>query len=109
MLVERGAALGTMLRREPLERIRKTSISDIVTAADHAAAEEEIVAALTALRPDDGILGEEGAARESRNGRQWIIDPIDGTTTMPTRSATGAVQCGCGTTMVACSARFDAS
>ena len=78
LLVERGAALGTMLRREPLERIRKTSISDIVTAADHAA-EEEIVAALTALRPDDGILGEEGAARESRNGRQWIIDPIDGT------------------------------
>jgi fructose-1,6-bisphosphatase/inositol monophosphatase family enzyme len=24
-------------------------------------------------------LGEEGAARESSNGRRWIIDPIDGT------------------------------
>jgi fructose-1,6-bisphosphatase/inositol monophosphatase family enzyme len=29
--------------------------------------------------PDDGVLGEEGAARESRTGRRWIIDPIDGT------------------------------
>ena len=29
--------------------------------------------------PQDGILGEEGANRESRNGRKWIIDPIDGT------------------------------
>lgn len=29
--------------------------------------------------PDDGILGEEGASKPSRNGRLWIIDPIDGT------------------------------
>jgi histidinol-phosphatase len=29
--------------------------------------------------PDDGILGEEGSRKESRNGRRWIIDPIDGT------------------------------
>ena len=29
--------------------------------------------------PDDGILGEEGARAESRSGRRWIIDPIDGT------------------------------
>jgi fructose-1,6-bisphosphatase/inositol monophosphatase family enzyme len=29
--------------------------------------------------PDDGILGEEGVRKESRNGRRWIIDPIDGT------------------------------
>lgn len=29
--------------------------------------------------PDDGILGEEGSRKESKNGRQWIIDPIDGT------------------------------
>jgi histidinol-phosphatase len=29
--------------------------------------------------PDDGILGEEGARCESRSGRRWIIDPIDGT------------------------------
>lgn len=29
--------------------------------------------------PDDGLLGEEGALEESRSGRLWIIDPIDGT------------------------------
>jgi len=29
--------------------------------------------------PEDGLMGEEGAAVESRNGRRWIIDPIDGT------------------------------
>jgi fructose-1,6-bisphosphatase/inositol monophosphatase family enzyme len=29
--------------------------------------------------PEDGVLGEEGASRESQNGRRWIIDPIDGT------------------------------
>ena len=36
---------------------------------------EELLAAF----PDDGLLGEEGATRESTNGRKWIIDPIDGT------------------------------
>ena len=29
--------------------------------------------------PDDGLLGEEGARRPARSGRQWIVDPIDGT------------------------------
>lgn len=29
--------------------------------------------------PEDGLLGEEGANKESRNGRRWILDPIDGT------------------------------
>jgi len=29
--------------------------------------------------PEDGLLGEEGASAESRSGRRWIIDPIDGT------------------------------
>ena len=29
--------------------------------------------------PQDAILGEEEAARVGRSGRQWIIDPIDGT------------------------------
>src|SRR5262245_59340699 len=26
-----------------------------------------------------GLLGEGGSAKPSRNGRRWIIDPIDGT------------------------------
>jgi histidinol phosphatase-like enzyme (inositol monophosphatase family) len=29
--------------------------------------------------PDDGLLGEEGAAKTGASGRRWIIDPIDGT------------------------------
>src|SRR5260370_22264655 len=49
-----------------------------VTAADKAC-EAVIAATLQAVFPDDGLLGEEGAAAESRNGRRWIIDPIDGT------------------------------
>ncbi len=50
---------------------------DPVTEIDHAS-EQAIVGLLTEHRPDDGILGEEGSARES-NGRRWIIDPLDGT------------------------------
>lgn len=49
-----------------------------VTRADRAC-EKLIVEELQRAFPDDGLLGEEGAARESANGRKWIIDPIDGT------------------------------
>jgi myo-inositol-1(or 4)-monophosphatase len=31
------------------------------------------------LRPDDGIVGEEGASRDGTSGITWHIDPIDGT------------------------------
>jgi myo-inositol-1(or 4)-monophosphatase len=50
---------------------------DPVTEIDHAS-ENAIVALLTANRPDDGLLGEEGSSRAS-TGRRWIIDPLDGT------------------------------
>ena len=49
-----------------------------VTAADKAC-EKLIVHEIQKEFPGDGILGEEGAALESTNGRRWIIDPIDGT------------------------------
>jgi histidinol-phosphatase len=49
-----------------------------VTIADRAC-EKAIVAEILAAFPDDGLLGEEGASKESRNGRKWIIDPVDGT------------------------------
>jgi histidinol-phosphatase len=29
--------------------------------------------------PEDGILGEEGARKQSASGRTWTLDPIDGT------------------------------
>ncbi len=49
-----------------------------VTAADRAS-EQLIFREVESEFPADGVLGEEGAKRESSNGRRWIIDPIDGT------------------------------
>ena len=66
------------LDAEGLQAQHKTSISDVVTAADHAA-EELVESTLRRLRPDDGIVGEEGAEAPSRSGRTWVIDPVDGT------------------------------
>jgi histidinol phosphatase-like enzyme (inositol monophosphatase family) len=49
-----------------------------VTVADREC-ERLIVETLDRQFPADGLLGEEGANKPSRNGRRWIIDPIDGT------------------------------
>lgn len=49
-----------------------------VTNADKAC-EKLFVSLIEEAFPNDGILGEEGAAREGTSGRRWIIDPIDGT------------------------------
>jgi histidinol-phosphatase len=49
-----------------------------VTIADREC-EKLLVSEILTAFPDDGILGEEGSRRESRNGRKWILDPIDGT------------------------------
>ncbi|HEY5980554.1 MAG TPA: inositol monophosphatase family protein [Microlunatus sp.] len=79
-LVTEAGALAARMLADGLDTHYKTSVSDVVSAADHAA-EELVVARLTALRPDDGLVGEEGAARSS-NGpseRTWFIDPVDGT------------------------------
>jgi myo-inositol-1(or 4)-monophosphatase len=51
----------------------------MVTDAD-TACERLIVAGIAAERPDDGVVGEEGANRPARSGVRWVIDPIDGTT-----------------------------
>jgi histidinol phosphatase-like enzyme (inositol monophosphatase family) len=49
-----------------------------VTRADREC-EQFIARELERAFPEDGLLGEEGAQKPSRNGRRWIIDPIDGT------------------------------
>ncbi len=49
-----------------------------VTDADRAC-EKLILEHIGREFPEDGVLGEEGANRPSRNGRKWIVDPIDGT------------------------------
>jgi myo-inositol-1(or 4)-monophosphatase len=56
----------------------KSSPVDVVTAVD-TATEELIVRRLLEARPDDGVLGEEGASREGTSGVRWVVDPIDGT------------------------------
>ncbi|MHA6262807.1 histidinol-phosphatase [Arenibacterium sp. CAU 1754] len=51
---------------------------DPVTEADRAA--ETAMRDILALhRPDDGIWGEEFGKHEGPSGRQWVLDPIDGT------------------------------
>ncbi|EUA36995.1 histidinol-phosphatase [Mycobacterium avium subsp. avium 2285 (R)] len=49
-----------------------------VTDADRAA-EAELRAVLARQRPHDSIVGEEFGGDTAFTGRQWIIDPIDGT------------------------------
>lgn len=77
-LVREAGRLAAELREEGLRVEHKSSRSDLVTAADRAA-ERLIADHLEMQRPDDGLLGEEGAARTGRSGRTWIIDPVDGT------------------------------
>ncbi len=56
----------------------KTSPIDVVTEMD-IAAEKLITGFLTEHRPQDGILGEEGASKAGTSGVRWVIDPLDGT------------------------------
>ena len=78
-LVRQAGQLADRMRRNGVSVERKTSVSDIVTAADHAA-EELVVARLRAERPEDGLVGEEGANfRGEHSARTWLIDPVDGT------------------------------
>ncbi len=49
-----------------------------VTDAD-TATEDALRAVLGHERPDDALLGEERGGEVSRNGRGWVLDPIDGT------------------------------
>lgn len=63
---------------QPPAHDTKSSATDPVTDFDRAA-EAHIVAELRRLRPDDAIIGEEGAADSGTSGIAWHIDPIDGT------------------------------
>lgn len=51
----------------------RTYVTDADTAVEHA-----LRARITAERPGDGFFGEE-SGRVDQGARQWIIDPIDGT------------------------------
>ncbi len=56
----------------------KSSATDPVSDADRAA-ERMLVELITAERPDDAMIGEEGTDRTGSSGYTWVVDPLDGT------------------------------
>jgi histidinol phosphatase-like enzyme (inositol monophosphatase family) len=71
-----GAAIRPYFRAE--HGVEAKEDHSPVTLADRAA-EEAMRKLLIAERPMDGIIGEEFGVREGTSGRQWVLDPIDGT------------------------------
>src|SRR4051794_30385502 len=84
----RGAGKIILDHYGKVERLTKTHVaasSEAVTEADRAS-QRFIVAGLRKRYADDGIVGEESETGESitfesqnPRGRNWVIDPIDGT------------------------------
>ncbi|MGX6602540.1 inositol monophosphatase family protein [Micromonosporaceae bacterium Da 78-11] len=80
-VVREAAVTARRMRAEAITDIEtKSTDTDVVTAADKAV-ERQVVEALRAVRPDDGVLGEEyGVSGATAPGAvRWILDPIDGT------------------------------
>ena len=75
-----GKSAGELLMQRPtdFELSVKTSAIDFATQMDKAS-EKLIVSKILAVRPDDGIIGEEGSSVSSKSGITWVIDPLDGT------------------------------
>jgi myo-inositol-1(or 4)-monophosphatase len=63
---------------QPVAHDTKSTPTDPVTEFDRAA-EALIVDSLRRLRPNDSIVGEEGANHAGSSGLEWHVDPIDGT------------------------------
>ncbi|MEM9561436.1 MAG: inositol monophosphatase family protein [Actinomycetota bacterium] len=79
-LAERAGEVIVELRADAVATTTtKSSPTDPVTEADRAA-ERLIVDGIRRARPDDTIIGEEGADHVGTSGLAWHIDPIDGTT-----------------------------
>jgi len=56
----------------------KSTPTDLVSAAD-LASERAIRELISARRPHDGFLGEEGDHVQGSSGLSWVVDPLDGT------------------------------
>ena len=76
--VAKSAGSHLMNRPSSFTFTEKSSAVDFATQMDQQA-EELIVREILNSRPDDGIIAEEGAARTSKSGITWVIDPLDGT------------------------------
>jgi len=71
--------LAARRRREGVEvAATKSTVVDVVTEADREV-ERLVLGRLQDARPDDGVLGEEGASVSGSSGLTWVVDPIDGT------------------------------
>lgn len=76
---EVGARIAvTCLSDGALDVATKTKGLDVVTSAD-VLAQQAILETITAARPGDGFVGEEGGNRDSSSGVTWVVDPIDST------------------------------
>lgn len=76
---EGAGALLVERSRQPARGVdAKTTATDLVSDADRDS-ESLILGLLERHRPDDGVLGEEGAGKDSGSGLTWIVDPLDGT------------------------------
>jgi myo-inositol-1(or 4)-monophosphatase len=53
-------------------------VGNPVTVADRKS-EAAILEIIHQYRPDDEVLAEEGGGAQTRSGRRWVIDPLDGT------------------------------
>ena len=76
---EAADLLRAVVDDERAEIDTKSSSTDMVTEMDRAS-EALVVRRLRELRPDDGIVGEEGADHSGTSGVVWVVDPLDGTT-----------------------------
>ena len=89
--IDTARAAGRLVRehrREGVRRLTKThhaTTDEAVTAADRAA-QAAVVEAIRRDHPDDGVIGEESPDGQDITvdvrdpaGRNWVIDPIDGT------------------------------
>lgn len=102
--VARAAGEILLKHHGALERIEKKGARDLVTAADEES-EALVIERIRDRFPDDAILAEETMNTEARAPRQWIIDPLDGTTNFVHRIPHVAVSiawCEDGVPTVAC-------
>lgn len=97
-IAKRAASLAAAVHRRAMEggdfnAETKRSTYDLVTEIDREA-ERELVNVIRAARPDDEILGEEGASFKGSSGVRWILDPLDGTTNFVHRYPAHSVAVG---------------
>ncbi|WSG41910.1 inositol monophosphatase [Dactylosporangium sp. NBC_01737] len=79
-IAREAATLAQAMRAAGVDPVAtKSTLTDVVTAADRAV-ERQVREAIRAARPGDTVLGEEfGTESEAGQGVRWILDPIDGT------------------------------